>query len=271
MRYQRERAGLSLEALVEGSFYGKSLLSDIERGKRRMPLDLARHVDRVLETDGFFERRCEDVRRARLAGCADYAFSVFELEGRAQEVEEWDPSLIPGPMQLAPYIRSVVLTAHPSASEETVVARIEARRARAWLFEDRHAPESWIVLHESILRKPINPPDVMADQLAHIVEVAHKRRVVMQILPLDSEVQPFLMGTTRLMTFADAPPVMYTEGMYSGRLVDDPSLVRQYAKAYGRLRAAALPPEPSLRLIEQAADGYRMGKYPDRSVPNGTA
>ncbi|WP_217161705.1 helix-turn-helix transcriptional regulator [Streptomyces sp. AC512_CC834] len=266
LRWQRERAGLSLEALVEGSFYGKSLLSDIERGKRRMPLDLARHVDRRLETDGFFERRCEDVKKARLVGCADYAFNVFELEGRAQEIEEWDPALIPGPLQLSPYIRSVVLAAHPSASEETVAARIEARRARAWLFEDRHAPESWIVLHESILRKPITPPDAMADQLAHIVEVASKRRAVTQILPMASEAQPFLMGTTRLMTFVDSPPVMYTEGMYSGQLVDDPRLVKQYAKAYGRLRAAALPPEPSLRLIQQAAEDYRNGKYPKRAV-----
>ncbi|WP_328661489.1 Scr1 family TA system antitoxin-like transcriptional regulator [Streptomyces sp. NBC_00334] len=108
------------------------------------------------------------------------------------------------------------MEAHPSASEETVAARIEARRARAWLVEERHAPESWIVLHESILRRPIIPRDAMADQLAHIVEVASKRRIVVQVLPLETEAQPLLMGTTRLMTFSDAPPVMYTEGMYSG-------------------------------------------------------
>jgi hypothetical protein len=73
-----------------------------------------------------------------------------------------------------------------------------------------------------------------------------------------------MMGTTRFLTFADAPPVMYTEAMYSGQLIDDPALVSQYSKAYGRLRAAALPPEASLRLIEQAAEDYRNGKHPDR-------
>ncbi|MEU7407695.1 DUF5753 domain-containing protein [Streptomyces sp. NPDC044948] len=147
-----------------------------------------------------------------------------------------------------------------------MAARIEARRARAWLVEERHAPESWIVLHESILRRPIIPRDAMADQLAHIVEVASKRRIVVQVLPLETEAQPLLMGTTRLMTFSDAPPVMYTEGMYSGQLVDDPRLVKLYAKAFGRVRAAALAPGRSLRLIEQAAEGYRNGKYPKRVV-----
>lgn len=143
-------------------------------------------------------------------------------------------------------------------------AKIAARRKRAWLFEDQQAPENWLVLHESILRQPIIAPDDMADQLAHIAEVARRRRSFPQILPRNAGAHPFMMGTTRFMTFADAPPVMYTEGMYSGQLIDDPGLVRQYAKAYGRLRAAALPPDASLKLIEQAAEDYRNGKFPDR-------
>ncbi|WP_312866473.1 helix-turn-helix domain-containing protein [Streptomyces boluensis] len=55
LRFKREAAGRTLEQTVEGSFYGTSYLSEIERGQRRMPVDLARHVDRVLGTDGFFE------------------------------------------------------------------------------------------------------------------------------------------------------------------------------------------------------------------------
>ncbi len=261
LRWKREAAGLSLEATVAGSFYGKSHLSDIERGERRMPLDLARHVDQLLKTDGFFERCCEDVRKARRGGHADYFIDVVEMEGRAQELEEWDPTLIPGPLQLEPYIRAVVLAAHPTDSEQTVAAKIAARRQRAWIFEDQSGPESWLVLHESILRQPIIASNDMADQLAHVAEVARRRRCVPQILQRNSGAHPFMMGTTRFMTFADAPPVMYTEGMYSGQLIDDPGLVRQYAKAYGRLRAAALPPEASLKLIEQAAEDYRNGKY----------
>ncbi|MFF4499455.1 Scr1 family TA system antitoxin-like transcriptional regulator [Streptomyces sp. NPDC001401] len=262
LRWKREAAGLSLEALLEGSFYGKTFLSDIERGERRMPIDLARHADRVLGTDGFFERHCEDVRKARKGAHAEYFVDVLEMEKRAQEIEEWDPSLIPGPLQLEPYIRAVVLAAHPTHTEAEVAAKVAARRERAWLFEDERAPETWLVLHESLLRNPIIAPDDMADQLAHIAEVARRRRSFPQILPRNSGAHPFMMGTARFMTFADAPPVMYTEGMYSGQLIDDPGLVRQYAKAYGRLRAAALPSEASLKLIEQAAEDYRNGKQP---------
>ncbi|MFM9448210.1 Scr1 family TA system antitoxin-like transcriptional regulator [Streptomyces acidiscabies] len=262
LRFKRERAGMSLEELLAGSFFGKTYLSDIERGERTMPIELARHVDQRLGTDGYFERNCEDVRKARRGSHAEYFASTLELEKRAREIEEWGPTLIPGPLQLEPYIRAVVLAAHPSETEEKLVEKVADRRARAWLYEDLSSPESWVVLHESILRDPILPPDEMAEQLAHIVEVMSKRRSFPQVLLRNSGAHPFLMGTTRFMTFADAPPVMYTEGMYSGQLIDDPGLVQQYSKAYGRLRAAALEPKASLKMIEQAAEDYRNGKFP---------
>jgi transcriptional regulator with XRE-family HTH domain len=262
LRWKREAAGLSLEAFLEGSFYGKTYLSDIERGERRMPLDLARHADRVLGTDGFFERRCEDVRKARKSSHAEYFADVLELEKHALEFEEWDPMLIPGPLQLEPYIRAVVLSAYPAEPEERLAAKVADRRSRAWLYEDKDSPESWIVLHEAILLQPILPASEMAEQLAHIVEVLRRRRAFAQLVPRKLGAHPFMMGMARFMTFADAPPVMYTEGMYSGQLIDDPALVKQYSKAYGRLRAAALDPEASLNLIEQAAEDYRNGKQP---------
>jgi hypothetical protein len=70
-----------------------------------------------------------------------------------------------------------------------------------------------------------------------------------------------MLGTAKLMTFADAPPLVYTESSYSGDTLDDPALVKQYRKAYDRLRAAALPPEASLAMIEEAAEDYRNGKH----------
>jgi transcriptional regulator with XRE-family HTH domain len=260
LRWKRESAGLTQQETVKGLFYSPTYLSEIERGQRRMPEDLAHHVDRLLKTDGFFGRRCEEVRKAKKGTYAGNFPDVVALEARAREVEEWNPFFIPGPLQLEPYIRAIVHAAHPTEAEERVAAKVAARRERAWVFEDRKGPECWIVLHESILRQPLIGNDEMADQLAHIVEVARYRRFFPQILPWNAGVNPFMSGPTWLMTFKEAPPLMYTEGMYTGQIVDDPTLVRHHLKAYDRLRAAALPPEASLKMIEAAAEGYRAGK-----------
>ncbi|MBA2808593.1 helix-turn-helix transcriptional regulator [Streptomyces sp. KM273126] len=265
LRWQREAARLSLEQLVAGSFYGKSHLSDIERGERRMPLDLARHVDEVLKTNGFFERNCEDVRRARRGPHAWYFEKVLEAERHAESIEEWCPSTIPGLLQTAPYARTLVRSAHPTASDEEVEEKVQARLARARLFEDDHStPEYWAVLHESLITDVILPPRDMAEQLDRIVGLAERHRITPQIVPRKCGAYPLMAASIKVMTFPDAPPLVYIEASYSGDTIDDPALVKQYRKAYDRLRAVALAPEASLAMIKAAAEDYRNGKQPDR-------
>jgi transcriptional regulator with XRE-family HTH domain len=261
LRWQRERAGLTLEQLVEGSFYGVSYLSEIERGQRRMPPDLARHVDQVLKTDGFFKRRCEDVRKARQGAHAAYFAPVAECETRALVIEEWANAFIPGLLQTEAYARSVIHATHPLALPDEVDAKVRARLQRAHIFDDPKQPEYWVVLHESLLRSSLLEPAEMAEQLGCIAALAHRRRIVPQILPWNSVARHFMLSSLKLMEFDHEPPVMYTEGMYHGQLIDDPPLVRRYHKAYDRLRAAALPLEASLALLDEAAEEYRNGGH----------
>ncbi|MCY0932365.1 helix-turn-helix transcriptional regulator [Streptomyces sp. H27-H1] len=264
LRWKREDAGLTLQQAIAGSFYGVSYLSEIERGHRRMPLDLAAHIDRVLRTDGFFARRCEDVRKARTNLVAPYFQDAFDMETRARDIQEWSPMLLPGPLQLEPYIREMIHTFNPKDGEAEVARKVASRRTRTWVFEEPEGPASWVVLDESILRNPVVSDQVMAEQLEHIAAVAHRRHYVPQILPWNAGAHPFMMGSTLLMTFGDEPPVMYTEGMYSGQLIDDPGIVEQYQQAYNRLRAAALPPKTSLKMIEDAAEDFANGNHARR-------
>jgi len=261
LRFKREEAGLTLEQLAEGSFRGVPFLSQIERGERRMPVDLAQHVDKVLGTDGFFERRCEDARKAKQSGHAEYFADVAEMEKHAESIEDWAPSLIPGLLQTEAYANAVVRTSLPWLPPETVEKQVKARMARAKLWERDERPSFWVVLHESLIRKPLLAPEEMAVQLEHIGQVISSNQGVLQILPETALAHPFMMGMVRVMTFPDAPPVVYTEGLHSGQLIDYPALVKDYRRSYDLLRAAALPPETSLEMIEQAAEDYRNGKH----------
>jgi len=263
LRYQRELAGLTLEQLAEGSFRGIPFLSQIERGERRMPLDLARHVDKVLGTDGFFERRCEDARKARQSGHAEYFADVAEMERHAESIEDWAPMIVPGLLQTAACTRAIVRAATPRASDEEVEKKVNARMARAELFDAENPPNFWAILDESLIRRPVLPDQQMAELLDHIVEVVQTTRSILQIVPESTAAHPFMMGMTRVMTFADAPPVVYVESLHSGQVIDYPALVKQYRESYDLLRAVALPPEASLAMIEAAAEDYRNGKQRD--------
>ncbi|AKJ13564.1 DNA-binding protein [Streptomyces incarnatus] len=265
LRWKREAAGLSLEAFLEGSFYGKTYLSDIERGERRMPLDLARHADRKLNTDGFFERHCEDVRKARRAGHAEYFEKVLDAEKHALTIEEWCPILFPGLLQTPAYARAVILAGLPLSADAEVEEKVNGRMARADLFEaDHHTPEYWVILHESLITEPLVDSQHMAAQLDRIAELADRRRITPQIVPRKQRAYPLMAASVMTMTFPDAPPLVYTEASYTGDTIDDPVFVGQYRKAYDRLRAVALSPDTSLAMIKAAAEDYRNGNHPDR-------
>ncbi|GAA1429445.1 hypothetical protein GCM10009601_44780 [Streptomyces thermospinosisporus] len=60
-----------------------------------------------------------------------------------------------------------------------------------------------------------------------------------------------------LMEFEDAPPTVYTEGVFSGSLLDEPALVKRVRASYDHIRAAAQSPDASLALIESAAEDHR--------------
>jgi transcriptional regulator with XRE-family HTH domain len=263
LRFKRELAGLTLEQLAEGSFRGVPFLSQIERGERRMPLDLARHVDMKLGTDGFFERRCEDARRAKQSGHAEYFADVAEMERHAETIAEWAPMLVPGLLQTAPYTRAIVRAAMPRAANEEVEEKVTARMSRATLFDSADPPRFWAILDESLIRRPALPCEPMAELLEHIAQVVRTTHSILQIVPETAATHPFMMGMTKVMTFADAPPVVYTESLHSGQLIDYPALVKQYRESYDLLRAVALPPETSLALIQTAAEDYRHGKPQD--------
>ncbi|MFI8435187.1 helix-turn-helix domain-containing protein [Streptomyces sp. NPDC079020] len=265
LRFKREEAGLTLEKLVAGSFYGITYLSEIEHGNRRMPADLAKHVDRVLGTDGFFERRCEDVRQARRKGHAEYFERVLEAERRAESIEQWSPTVFPGLLQTGPYARAVICAERMPELQEETTEKVNARLERAQLFEkDHRTPQYWNILSESLLRLPIVPSQQMAEQLDHIAELTRRGRIFTQIIPWNAGAHTLMQGNALVLDFADAPPFAYTEGQHHGVTVDDPGLVKQYQRSYDLLRATALPPEVSLAMIEKAAEDYRNGAQPRR-------
>ncbi|MDQ1046440.1 hypothetical protein QFZ76_004676 [Streptomyces sp. V4I2] len=135
-----------------------------------------------------------------------------------------------------------------------------ARMGRAKLFTSENPPKFWAILDESLIRRAALPPVEMAELLEHIAGMITSTHSILQIVPETSAAHPFMMGMTKFMTFADAPPVVYTESLHSGQLVDYPALVKQYRESYDLLRAVAMPPEASLAMIEAAAEDYRHGK-----------
>ncbi|MET9518397.1 DUF5753 domain-containing protein [Streptomyces sp. NPDC002994] len=190
---------------------------------------------------------------------APYFADAAALEVEAVAISEYAPTRIPGLLQTEEYVRSVMA---PSAAllldSALVETRIRARTDRAALLDDPTRPVLWAVLHETVLRVPVGGPALMARQLKHVADLVRRERILVQVLPFSANAHAASGSMFALMTFEDAPPVAYSEGQYSGQLLDTPTLVAKYQLSYDLIRAAALSPEASLALIESVAEDYKQ-------------
>ncbi|MFF4567405.1 Scr1 family TA system antitoxin-like transcriptional regulator [Streptomyces sp. NPDC001435] len=253
LRHARERKGLSQEQLGQRLFVSGSFIGQLEAGTRRMQPEFARMLDEVLETDGFFTRNCGAAAKSKYEPPFE---EVVEAEAQAMVIRQYTSILIPGLLQTPAYARAVDRPWAPMASEEAIEEWVEGRMERARLLDHPTKPVLWTVLDEAALHRKIGGPAVMAEALRHVAGLAHRNRIIMQVLPFNVGAHAAMQGSLKLMEFADAPPLVYCEGVRSGRMEDDPATVAQLRFVYDLLVASALSQEKSLALIEALAQDY---------------
>ncbi|MEU0719135.1 helix-turn-helix transcriptional regulator [Streptomyces lavendulocolor] len=253
LRHARENAGLSQDALGEKLFVSGSFIGQLESGTRRMQPEIAARIDRILGTNGFFQRNCRAANKSRYP---DHFAEAAEAEAVATAIREYAPLLIPGVLQTEAYARAVFRGGRPTATDDVIDELVEARLARAHILDDPTKPLFWAVLDEAVLRREVGGPAVMAEALRHIAELSRAHRVIVQVIPFAAGAHMALGGALKLMAFDDAPPLAYLESLGSGQLHDDPATVRHYELSYDLLGAGALSPQESLALITSVAEDY---------------
>ncbi|MFD5725217.1 MULTISPECIES: helix-turn-helix domain-containing protein [unclassified Streptomyces] len=253
LRHRRDRAGLSQAELGELLYVSGSFIGWLEDGSRRMQMDQALRLDDILNADGFFKRNCAALEKSKYP---DHFAEAAEAEARATEIKEYAPQLIPGLLQTEAYAQAVFRSGLPTAAESTIEELVAARLERTQILTDPTTPLLWAVLDESVLRRRVGGPDVMAAALRHIAGLMRRHRVIVQVLPFDAGAHMALEGSLKLMAFCDAPPLAYLQALGTGQLQDDPATVRQYELTYDLVVASALSPAASLALIESVAEDY---------------
>ncbi|XVV35803.1 helix-turn-helix domain-containing protein [Streptomyces sp. CA-100214] len=256
LRHAREKAGLSQEELGGRLFVSGSFIGQLESGTRRMQREYAGLLDDALGTEDFFRRNCAASAKSKYP---EHFAEAAEAEGSATVIKEYASMLIPGLLQTPSYARAVCRAYQPTATDEVIDQLVTARMERARMLADPTEPMLWAVLDESALRRATGGRDVMAGVLRHIAALMRENRVIVQVLPFDAGAHPAMQGCVKLMDFADAPPLVYLEGVGTGRVDDDPATVGRYRFYYELLMISALSPTKSLSMIEELAQNYAHG------------
>jgi hypothetical protein len=178
------------------------------------------------------------------------------LQEAAATIRTFEIQYVPGLLQTPAYTRAVVERGLPNAPAGEVERRVELRRHRARLLSRADAPQLWAIIDESVLLRVLGSTDVMREQLTHLVEMAERPHVTLQIVPLSvtNASAPAIPITYLRFGGLDLPDVVYLEHIKSANFLEDRDETEEYRIALDRLADEALKPRDSLELLRQTME-----------------
>lgn len=192
----------------------------------------------------------------------EYARSFINLERGAAEKCTYDAERVPGLLQTEAVVRTLFATTADLVDLDAaeVRHRVKVRLARQEVLTrtDPAPLRLRAVVNEAVLHRPIGSPELMREQLLHMVKVAGLPNVTLQVLPFSAGPHPASGVSFELLRQPGQgePEIVYQEGLTTATYLDRPEDVRGHMLAYDRVSAAALDPVESLTLIASVADEY---------------
>ncbi|GAA3309484.1 helix-turn-helix domain-containing protein [Streptomyces cinereospinus] len=264
----REDAGYAQDQAARALGFSPAKLSRIESGKGRRPPAEA-DVRALLTLYGADEYEAsmllQLLRRAGEPGwwqrydkrlMPEWFERLVGLQEAAASIRTFEIQYVPGLLQTPDYARAVVERGLPVAPPHEVRRRVELRARRTELLLRPDAPRLWAVIDESVLLRVLGSRAVMRAQLAHLIEMARRPHVSVQVVPLDvtNASAPSIPITYLRFDGLDLPDVVYLEHIRSANFLEDRDETEEYRVVLDRLADEALTPRESLALLRRTME-----------------
>ena len=166
-----------------------------------------------------------------------------------------EPLLVHGLLQTPDYARAVLQAARLYApADMDDLARLRPDRQERILLRDESPLDLWVIMDEAAIRRPVGGPEVMRQQLAHLVEATALPNVTLQVFPMSKASHPGLGGAYALLDFEADPTVIYVDSPAGNLYLEKEKDVRRFGANFDLLRASALDPDESSTLITRVAE-----------------
>ncbi|MFD6951770.1 DNA-binding protein [Nocardiopsis sp. TSRI0078] len=183
------------------------------------------------------------------------------IESQATSIEYYSSQIIPGIAQTEGYARAIInATLQPGGDADR---ELQVRMARQRVLQEEKRPALWLIVAEGALRQEVGPPDVMAGQVEHLMDLAQESDITLQVLAFSAGAH----AAMRLPAFVvlhvshHGLTAVYSEGQAASLFLTDPEDLEEYAVLFNRLRASALDEgRPTRKLLERIAADHRSRK-----------
>ncbi|WP_327268701.1 DUF5753 domain-containing protein [Streptomyces sp. NBC_01218] len=245
----RTAAALTQAQLAVSAGVQVETIASIEQGRRTLLPDLAHRLDELLDTKGALATAVENMPEVDLIPA--WAEQYMDLEREALALSWFENQVLPGLLQTESYAEAVFRNRVPVFGADEIAAQTALRMERQEILRRPVPPTISMVVWEAVLKLRLVSGDEHARQLQHLLACARLPGVCLQILPFASTTHAGLNGPFTLLETPDHQYVAYSETQRGSHLVSDPTDVSILTQKYAMLRAQALSPEQTMRLLER--------------------
>lgn len=279
LRRLRESQFLKLEEVAEQIGLAASTLSRIETGKAptrpaylNSMLELY-GVDNPSQRQALLDMAKDGHRKGWWAlwdGVLPTGFSIWVgLEAEAASLRVYESQVVHGLLQTEEYARAVMSTVRRRQTPDEIDKLVSLRMQRQEVLWKADPLELWIILDEGVLRRMAGRAEVMRGQLEHLYNASQWPNVTLQVLSFGSGLHPGLGGSFTIIEFPERsdPDAVYTEGVTGQAYIEERDReVRARSEAFDLLRATALPPADSARLIHSMVELSQASRDSQKSA-----
>lgn len=170
-------------------------------------------------------------------------FSMYvSLEGAAGLIRSYEPHFVPGLLQTEDYARAVMLAGSLGRTgPEDVERHVDLRLRRQKLLVREDAPRLWVVMDETVLRRPAGDSRVMREQIDRLLDVSALPNVTLQIAEFSAGPHPGTFGPFVLFRFPmpELPDMVYVEYLTGAVYLDGRPEVATYLEVMDHMAAHA--------------------------------
>jgi transcriptional regulator with XRE-family HTH domain len=245
---------VSQEALAAKLGFDRSVIGKAETGERPPTAEVLAAWCAACGLDPDLYARLAALARRADGPIPSWFESWLEAEVEAHTLRVWSPLLVPGLLQTAEYARVLFLAT--GMDDDTAQEHVEVRLGRQAILDRASPPQLVAIVDESVLYRLIGSPEIMADQLAHIVELSERPGISVQTIPSAAGGCAGLSGAFDLASSDGGPDVLRIEAV-EDVTTEGRSLVRKATSTFVRIQADALPRAASRAMILEAASQWK--------------
>ncbi|MCF4141186.1 helix-turn-helix domain-containing protein [Streptomyces sp. Tue 6430] len=188
-------------------------------------------------------------------------FSLYvSLEGAARLIRSYEPHFVPGLLQTERYARAVLEAGTVGRTGPAAVERhVSLRLARQRLLEGTDPPHLWVVMDETVLRRPVSvDADVMYEQVDKLLELAERDRITLQVAEFANGPHSGTSAPFSLFRFAEPelPDMVVTEYLSGALYLDSRREVSAHLEVLDHMTTHAASAQHTSKLLRDVRGAF---------------